>query len=296
MTTAAAGTAGASPASPTGNSKGAATTASPTAETTTKDVGRSAIVARVAELNAGKPGTNDADVDQGDAADGQEAQGDADAQGDKSKDDKGKKTEERMIPERALKDRLAREKKKLDGLRDQIAGKDLEHAKTREALDLALAEVDRLTAALKSGAKFDEKDEQLRAHEIANEANARAQKAQKAHETALQKARDDARRSEMAEQISEEIDGAISATDGLVHRRELIEAMKRRDNLNRSAKEVADELVQTKLERAKSRLVTPQPPTPSTVRPQSAGSNPAPRYPNNREGIRARVAAIRASG
>jgi hypothetical protein len=216
--------------------------------------------------------------------------GDADPQGDKSQD-KGKE-EQKPIPFKAFQERLGREAKKASALRDQLASKELESTKTRAALNIAAAEVERLQALLRGGGKYDERDEEVQGFRLTEQARAERARLESEHEGARAKQAEDEKVSAMRERISEEIDTALSGAD-LIHRRELIEAMRRQENHSRSAKEVADSLQAIKLEKAKPRLVQQRPSTPSTVREQRGGGSSSVSYSNDRSGIRDRVKSLR---
>lgn len=304
MTTANAGSKGASTASPPANTtatasstpvaSGATTTASSPAATKPQIATKRDIAAEIEEMR-----TTDAGDGEGDATDAEQQAkgaekksdaGDADPQGEKSKDDKGK-VEEKMVPERALKERVNRVNRKLDEAKGQLASRTLELTNAKEALGIAVAEAERLRGLLQKGAKYDEQGEKIAGMELANKARDVAERTKLEHAQELEKAKAEAEISVVTDQLEEEVAGALASHD-LVDRAELIREMKK--DLSKSATDVAASLEKQKLERARGKLVKEKPSTPSTVRAQRAGgTNTAVKYSNDRKGIAEHIDALR---
>lgn len=307
-TTAKAGTSGASSASPTGNSKGAPSASSPAADpanttqtqTETPRSTRAAIAADIESMQAGSgDDAGDVEADQPGTDETKKAAKDAAPEGDKpSKDDKGKEAE-RMIPERALKERLGREKKKLDDLKGQLHAKDLEHRKGTEALRLALAEVDRLTALVKQSGKYDEKSEKIAQMELAQKAQAKAQELDQGQQKVIEAARTEAARAIETEALQGEFNDALAAHD-LVGFAELkdeygkeLRSAGAKAAQPRSVTEVAAALEQQKLDKARGKLVKDRPAHPTSTRPQRGGGTKSQvDYSHDRKGIAEHIDAL----
>lgn len=310
MTTASAGSSVATAASTTattsskaGNPAGSATA---TSEATKPQLtGRAAIAASIEEMrtDAGddaddtssegnQPAPKDAEKKEADAAE---------PEGDKSKVDKGKdQANEKPVSKKAFKERLDRERERFDKVQGQLQTKDLELKKSNEVLKLALTQIARLEEALKTGAKYDENAEKLTERETALAAKEAIGKVTTEHEQLAETARRDAEIAVHAEQLGEEVAEALGAHD-LVHRGELIDAMKKDSKLARQenrapkgAEEVAAELETAKLEKARAKLVPAKPAHPESARAQrSGGSNAAVNYGHDKKGIAEHIEALR---
>jgi hypothetical protein len=299
MTTAVAGQGTSSPGSSAGTKVESAASTTATS-TVSRGNDRSAIEARIAELTGSSETTLD-DEEQLSDVDENEKAGDAETQGDKSEKDKGKEAKsekdkaEKTISQKALQERLGREKKKQEALESKVSERERVIAQREAAIDILGKEVERLTGILKEKGLLDENGEKLREYDLHSQAQARQKEIEERHTKAVKEAADNARRAALRDQLSEEIDSALTEYD-LLHRNELIAELKRKENLSRSIAEVAKELQEAKLERAKLKLVKSKPATPSTVTPQRGGSNSAVRHPNTRKGIEARIAELRSMG
>lgn len=287
---------GATPASPTGNDEGgnpaSVTPASPKS-------GRERIAERVSELRT-KTAEPEAQPAEGENKTAEPAE----TQGDKSKDDKGKKDPE-SVPMKAFKERLGRETEKRRAVEGELATAKLQLQKQEAALRLVMEEMERLSAARRDGTALDERDEQIQAMRLSEDARKRSEEIQRAHEQAIVEAEQRAAVSVSAERLGEEMDTALADHD-LVDRAELIAALradaaaarKREeaggDGSVRSVSAVAAELQANRLEKAKRRLVLERPATPSTVRPQGSANSASVRHSNDRQGIQKRIAELRA--
>lgn len=213
--------------------------------------------------------------------------GDVDATDGKAK---AKGDEKETVPLHAFKARLGREREKQRALQEQVFAKEKNERRLQAALDLAGEELQRMRSALEQGQPFDAKSEQLRAYEVEK----------KARELALQldgevsQAHADRERQErhesFREQLREEVEGAISAHP-MIHRAELVAALKLQANAQRPVADVARELAAVKLEIAKKHLAAQKPISPQTVKAKGGGSHAA-SHPLNRDGMKARLAEL----
>lgn len=95
--------------------------------------------------------------------------------GQPSKEGEGSPDGER-IPKAAFQERLARERKKQEGLSQRAEHAEMQARRAEEAFRLATARADKLEQALREGRTFDPRDAALERHELANEARAAAQR------------------------------------------------------------------------------------------------------------------------
>jgi hypothetical protein len=239
----------------------------------TAPTGKAAMVARLRERKS-------ATTSQPDASRVVEAEPTATSEPETPKEATTKEPE--SVPMAAFKERLARASEQVRGYRDQVNQRDLELAKAREAFTLLTAEYQRLREQAGSGAQIDERDEQIRSYEIEKQVREVTERLTQEHQQRIAQAMHEARVSEIREQLSSEIDSA-TAQFPLVDRRELIAAL--RESPSADALALAKSIHERKVDIAKSYLVSPKPPVPSTASPSTVGS--VQRFPNDRDGMAA---------
>jgi hypothetical protein len=225
--------------------------------------------------------------------------GDALPEGDKAKADqadaeKGKKEPE-TIPMKAFKARLGEVTEKVRLRTEERDAANLRASRAEAAVKLLSEEFEALRASIKSGKLPDERDEQLRQHDLERRAREANEQIARGAEEAKSKATEEERRAEVKARVDRGIAAACAKHD-LVEpdrlRAELARVWK--TNARASIEAIAAKLQEDLFQRVKVRLVPPTPTAPSTVQSTSDGSTV--HYPDNAEGMKARLKARRAVG
>lgn len=189
------------------------------------------------------------------------------------------KKESDSIPMEAFKKRLQDEKRKRDELNKQFQDSQLAISKRDQAIELLKTEVRRLAEAMQEGKGWDERDEQIRAYEFAEQVRQLQQDLESKHQQALAEAEQRMRLDGMREQVKGFFSDALQKHGDLVGLEELRAACKKQmgsnpdlppDEIGRMVGEIADRIAQQRLEYARGRVGTNEkPPAPSLVNPGS---------------------------
>lgn len=221
-----------------------------------------------------------------------EAEG-RDAHEGQEKDDK----EPKAIPMAAFKERLARETRKQEALRQEVATRDLELGKAKEAIGLLSAELERLRGHAREGKPWDERDDALAAAELERKAREVNDRLLKEHEERVRQQQEQLRNEAEIEQYRQSYERDISdalSRFPLVDRSILVQALKVEAGKARpaTAVQIAELMQQELLKKAQGYLGTRQSPaTPETARGPSVGTPT--RFENNAKGMREFLAANR---
>lgn len=113
------------------------------------------------------------------------------------------------VPMAAFKERLAREKDKREKLSADLASAQLEQAKLRQLFEVAVAENERLSEALRSGASYDEKGEELQALKVQQRAQELFAKLQGEHEARLRQQAEEQQIEVIKERLRSEVESAV---------------------------------------------------------------------------------------
>lgn len=284
----------ASPASTTGIN-GAAITSSPTTATPAastapekplsfKDRALALLTGRRAQEAKAAQATTDSDGDP--AAAGAPA---TDANVTDKPADKPAEASADTVPMAAFQERIGRLQDQKRELAQQVSAHALEISRRDAALEIIAEENQRLQQALRDGTKFDERDETIRQHEIANKARTRAGELQQRANDAAREATAGERQAEINLSVRDEVASAL-ASHPLIHRAELIAALHL--NLGANAADVAAGLQASKLDMARSHFALEKPRAPTTVK-AAGGGNSSHQYSNNPKGMAAMLAARR---
>ena len=208
-------------------------------------------------------------------------------------DAKAKKDPE-SIPMEAFKKRLQDEKRKREQLSQQVNDYELSVSKRDQAIELLKGEVRRLAEALQSGNGWDERDEQIRAYEFAEQVRQLQQDLEAKHQQSLQAAQEQMRLDHMREQVRGFFSDALERHGELVGVEELRAACKKQmgdnpdlppDEIGRMVNEIAGRLANQRLDAAKRRVAPrDQPPAPAMVKP-SPGAPAGYAYTPNKDGM-----------
>ena len=208
-------------------------------------------------------------------------------------DAKAKKDPE-SIPMEAFKKRLQDEKRKREQLSQQVNDYELSVSKRDQAIELLKGEVRRLAEALQSGNGWDERDEQIRAYEFAEQVRQLQQDLEAKHQQSLQAAQEQMRLDHMREQVRGFFSDALERHGELVGVEELRAACKKQmgdnpdlppDEIGRMVNEIAGRLANQRLDAAKRRVAPKdQPPAPAMVKP-SPGAPAGYAYTPNKDGM-----------
>lgn len=211
------------------------------------------------------------------------------------------KKESESVPMEAFKKRLQDEKRKREELTQKVNDSELSISKRDQAIELLKGEVRRLAEALQQGSGWDERDEQIRAYEFAEQVRQLQTDLESKHQQALAEAEQRMRLEGSREQVRGFFQDALQKHGDLVGLEELRAACKKQmgDNpdlplneVGRMVGEIADRIAQQRLEYAKGRVgaAAEKPPAPALVNPGSQ-SRTGYEYTPNAEGMRRWLAA-----
>jgi hypothetical protein len=209
-------------------------------------------------------------------------------------EDQGK--EPKTIPLAAFKERLARETRKVEQFREQVAARDLELSRAKEAMGLLSAELERLRGHVREGKPYDERDDALAAAELERRAREVNDRLLKEHEERVRQQQEQLRNEAEVEQyrITYERDISDALTRfPLVDRSLLVQALKVEAGKARpaTAVQLAELMQQELLARARKLGFQPPPETPSTPRAPTGGTPH--RFENNAKGMQQWLASQR---
>lgn len=210
------------------------------------------------------------------------------------------KKEPESIPMDAFKKRLQDEKRKREDLTKQLNDNTLAIDKRDQAIELLKGEVRRLAEALQQGSGWDERDEQIRAYEFAEQVRQLQTELEGKHQQSLAEAEQRFRREALRDQVKGYFSDALEKHGDLVGLEDLRAACKRQmgDNPDMSPEEIgqtiaqiADRLATQRLEYARGKVGTQEkPPAPTLVAPGSQ-SRTGYEYTPNADGMRRWLAA-----
>ena len=210
------------------------------------------------------------------------------------------KKEPESIPMEAFKKRLQDEKRKREGLQQQVSDFELSVSKRDQAIELLKGEVRRLAEALQSGNGWDERDEQIRAYEFSEQVRQLQADLEAKHQLSLQQAQEQMHLDHMREQVRGFFSDALERHGEIISVEELRAACKKQmgdnpdlspDEIGRMVNEIADRLANQRLDVAKRRISPKdQPPAPAMVKP-SPGAPAGYAYAPNAEGMKRWLAA-----
>jgi len=210
------------------------------------------------------------------------------------------KKEPESIPMDAFKKRLQDEKRKREDLTKQLNDNTLAIDKRDQAIELLKGEVRRLAEALQQGSGWDERDEQIRAYEFAEQVRQLQTELEGKHQQSLAEAEQRFKRDALRDQVKGYFSDALEKHGDLVGLEDLRAACKRQmgDNPDMSPEEIGQTIAQIAERMANQRLeavrgkVAPQekPPAPALVNPGSQ-SRTGYEYTPNAEGMRRWLAA-----
>lgn len=193
-----------------------------------------------------KPGAAAAKAAAGEGDDGAEGEG-AEAKPDEKKDEPKKTVSLEVFQKRVS--QMAAQKRELAA---QAERSKLEVAKAQHAVKLLHDEVARLRGLLTGEGEYDPKDEQIRSLQLVDVARKQREQIEAQHRQQAAQAESATRRSALAEQLNEEVEGAVS-DHPLISRLELLQAMKTEKG-GKSITDIAAALEMKKLERARTLL------------------------------------------
>jgi hypothetical protein len=273
--------------SPTEQDTTATDEASPPVEAASEGAPEAPLVEQMAKAAKGEPKTADAKADKGN---GKQTKPDAKAEkkvdgaevpGEQKEDD------EKPWPAKAAKARLGKEVAKRKQAEEKLHETRGEVARLQAAMKLAQEELEHYRAQV----QMDPRDEQLRSYQLSQKAQQEAQRIAQEQHAAMQEQLQEMQVAELREQLAEEIDGALSQYGKLVHRIELVEAMKADPNV--TAEAAAKAIFDAKIQAARPHFMRQPPPTPRTVRAGAAG-NTRREYPLNADGMLQRAMELAA--
>lgn len=214
------------------------------------------------------------------------------------------KKDPESIPMEAFKKRLQDEKRKRESLQQQVGDFELSISKRDQAIDLLKNEVRRLAEALQTGSGWDERDEQIRAYEFAEQVRQLQADLEAKHQQSLFEAQENMRLDHMREQVRGFFSEALERHGELVGVEELRAACKRQmgdnpdlppEEIGRMVSDIAGRLADQRIEAAKRRVAPKtQPPAPAMVKP-SPGAPAGYAYTPNAEGMKRWLAARKQS-
>jgi len=285
----------AAPEGPTGVSVESPTTTQASPEPATeapKSFDKAAMLERMKANKAEKP----AQVEEGPAPESGEP---AEAAAPEADEAEAKKEPE-TIPMDAFKKRLQDEKRKREELTKQLNDNTLSIDKRDQAIELLKGEVRRLAEALQQGSGWDERDEQIRAYEFAEQVRQLQTELEGKHQQSLAEAEQRFKRDALRDQVKGYFSDALEKHGDLVGLEDLRAACKRQmgDNPDMSPEEIGQTIAQIAERMANQRLeavrgkVAPQekPPAPALVQPGSQ-SRTGYDYTPNADGMRRWLAA-----
>lgn len=203
------------------------------------------------------------------------------------------KKEPESIPMEAFKKRLQDEKRKRETLAQQVSDYELSVSKRDQAIELLKGEVRRLADALQSGNGWDERDEQIRAYEFAEQVRQLQADLEAKHQQSLMDAQENMRLDHMREQVKGFFSDALERHGELVGVEELRAACKKQmgdnpdlppEEIGKMVAEIADRIANQRLDAARRRSLPEKPAAPSMVKP-SPNSPAGYAYTPNKDGM-----------
>lgn len=204
------------------------------------------------------------------------------------------KKEPDSIPMEAFKKRLQDEKRKREEVSKQFQDSQLAISKRDQAIELLKSEVRRLAEAMQEGKGWDERDEQIRAYEFAEQVRQLQQDLESKHQQALAEAEQRMRLDGMREQVKGFFSDALQKHGDLVGLEELRAACKKQmgpnpdlppEEIGRIVSDIADRIAQQRLDYAKGKVAPAErPQAPSLVNP-GAQSRTGYEYSPNKDGM-----------
>ena len=210
------------------------------------------------------------------------------------------KKEPETIPMDAFKKRLQDEKRKREDLTKQLNDNTLAIDKRDQAIELLKGEVRRLAEALQNGNGWDERDEQIRAYEFAEQVRQLQTELEGKHQQALVESEQRFKRDALREQVKGFFSDALEKHGDMVGLEELRAACKKQmgdnpdlppEEIGRMVGEIAERIANQRMDYVKGK-VTPaeKPAAPALVQPGSQ-SRTGYEYTPNAEGMRRWLAA-----
>lgn len=210
------------------------------------------------------------------------------------------KKEPETIPMDAFKKRLQDEKRKREDLTKQLNDNTLAIDKRDQAIELLKGEVRRLAEALQNGNGWDERDEQIRAYEFAEQVRQLQTDLESKHQQALVETEQRFKRDALREQVKGFFSDALQKHGDMVGLEELRAACKRQmgdnpdlppEEIGRMVGEIAERIANQRMDYVKGKVSPAEkPPAPSLVQPGSQ-SRTGYEYTPNAEGMRRWLAA-----
>lgn len=211
------------------------------------------------------------------------------------------KKEPETIPMEAFKKRLADEKRKRESLNQQVSDFELAVSKRDQAIELLKGEVRRLAEALQQGTGWDERDEQIRAYEFAEQVRGLQTELEAKHRQALAEAESRMRLEGTREQVKGFFAEALGKHGDLVSADELRAACKKQmgdnpdmpiDEIGRMVGQIADRIAEQRMDAFRRLSQTEKPAAPAMVRP-APNAKAGYEYSPNADGMRRWLAAKR---
>lgn len=176
--------------------------------------------------------------------------------GDDAKGEK-KPAPEGFVPRAAFERRVSELTSQRRELRAEASSLKLENAKLKAALGITVDEAKHYRGVLEGGSKFDEKDDQLRKHEVLERARKETERVQHEHEAALAESSEEEAVEEVRLKLEDELAEALDKND-LIGRPELVAAVQAPENRARSIAQVAAVLQQKREAAARKRFGVPE--------------------------------------
>lgn len=210
------------------------------------------------------------------------------------------KKEPETIPMDAFKKRLQDEKRKREDLTKQLNDNTLAIDKRDQAIELLKGEVRRLAEALQNGNGWDERDEQIRAYEFAEQVRQLQTDLESKHQQALVETEQRFKRDALREQVKGFFSDALQKHGDMVGLEELRAACKKQmgdnpdlppEEIGRMVGEIAERIANQRMDYVKGKVGSAEkPPAPSLVQPGTQ-SRTGYEYTPNAEGMRRWLAA-----
>jgi len=181
---------------------------------------------------------------------------------------------------------------KFRALQAEVSTARVDLMRREAAIEIIVAENQRLLAAWREGTPYDEKGETIRQYEIAELARQKNGEIQTQHDEDSTSQVAQEAQAEVSRSVRAEVSAAL-AQHPILHRAELIAACRRPENLGRNAADVAASLEEDKFAIARQRSAE-KPRAPATVK-ASGGGNSQHSYPNNAKGMNAFLSALKQS-
>lgn len=199
-------------------------------------------------------------------ADGEKKAGDAKAQGEKADDKKAKGEDTKTVPVSVVQ----KEREKRKALQTKLDDADVDARRKQATIDILTEELKREREARVKGAAVDPKDEQIRRFELGK----RAEDIERQIADETKAAREEFEHEEAVADLTAQLDSEIKEAVGdesVVGYSEIVAALGKPENANKSPKQIADEKIAVRLETLKKQIVKQRPAFPSTAKPKAGG-------------------------